>query len=115
MRFFPAPAGWWWRSTAPGYKPWSWTGTPPKPNFRLPVNPALLVTNNRINFRLVGLADRACPNPLDKRVWLTVDPSSAIEYRADRLPLASDLEMPAGAVLRPHLAKPPGPASGAAR
>ncbi|HCK28373.1 MAG TPA: hypothetical protein DHW52_14390, partial [Alcanivorax sp.] len=26
--------------------------------FRLPVNPALLVTNNRINFRLVGLADR---------------------------------------------------------
>ena len=61
--------------------------------FRLPVNPALLVTNNRINFRLVGLADRACPNPLDKRVWLTVDPSSAIEYRADRLPLASDLEM----------------------
>ncbi len=61
--------------------------------FRLPVNPALLVTNNRINFRLVGLADRACPNPLDKRVWLTVAPSSAIEYQADRLPLASDLEM----------------------
>ncbi|MTI51758.1 MAG: UDP-forming cellulose synthase catalytic subunit [Alcanivorax sp.] len=61
--------------------------------FRLPVNPALLVTNNRINFRLVGLADRACPNPLDKRVWLTVAPSSAINYQADRLPLASDLEM----------------------
>jgi len=61
--------------------------------FRLPVNPALLVTNNRINFRLVGLADRACPNLLDKRVWLTVAPSSAIEYQADRLPLASDLEM----------------------
>jgi len=61
--------------------------------FRLPVNPALLVTNNRINFRLAGVADRACPNPLDKRVWLTVAPSSAIEYRADRLPLASALEM----------------------
>tara|TARA_R110001606_G_scaffold111327_1_gene237765 strand:+ start:4621 stop:9048 length:4428 start_codon:yes stop_codon:yes gene_type:complete len=55
------------------------------------INPAYLVTHNQINFRLTGLADRACPNPLDDRVRAVIDGKSHLDMAVRRLPVANQL------------------------
>jgi hypothetical protein len=58
----------------------------------LPIDPILLGDYNRVGFKLIGVPLAACrfnePGP-----WLTVDPRSAMDITADRLPLASDLSI----------------------
>ena len=58
---------------------------------RIPVNPALIVAGNRINFRLRGLIDEQCHIPHDPDIHATVTQESALYLVTRPLPLANEL------------------------
>ena len=60
---------------------------------RFEINPALLVDHNRLGFRLYGVADQTCLNPLDPRVNAQIMPETELNLAVERLPLASRLDL----------------------
>ncbi len=60
-------------------------------DYRISIDPALLVSSNRLNFRLRASADNSCPNPLDRRIWAKLTATSRIHIAARRLPFSADL------------------------
>ena len=62
-------------------------------DYELGINPAQLVGDNRLNFRLNGTADELCHDPLDERIWASVMADSVINMSLTQLPLVNDLSL----------------------
>lgn len=60
--------------------------------YRFSVNPSYLVQHNRIDFRLFGVVDQTCPNPLDPRIQARIMPDSGLDLTSRRLRLSNRLE-----------------------
>jgi cellulose synthase (UDP-forming) len=65
----------------------------PKSRVEFTFSPALLATDNRLQFRftLKGQGANACKVARDKAFWVNIEPSSFVYLSATRLPLADDL------------------------
>ncbi|MCQ6261945.1 UDP-forming cellulose synthase catalytic subunit [Alcanivorax sp. MM125-6] len=59
---------------------------------RFQINPSLMLDHNQLGFRLFGVADQTCPNPLDPRVHARVMAGSSLDLAVERLPLANRLD-----------------------
>ena len=57
------------------------------------IPPAQLITANRLNFRLQGVVDAQCHNPLDVDIWAQVEPASELYAALLQLPIANDLRV----------------------
>ena len=62
-------------------------------DYEFDINPSLLVDHNRLGFRLYGVADQTCPNPLDPRVHAEVLPGTTLNLAMEGLPLANRLDL----------------------
>ena len=58
---------------------------------RIPVNPSLVVSGNRINFRLRGRVDERCHRPYDPAINATVLGTSGVSLSVRALPLTNEL------------------------
>jgi cellulose synthase (UDP-forming) len=65
----------------------------PKSRAELTFSPALLATDNRLQFRfaLKGQGPNACKIARDKAFWVNIEPTSFVYLGSTRLPLADDL------------------------
>jgi cellulose synthase (UDP-forming) len=63
----------------------------------IPVEPALFLTDNRLNLRFAGHYARGCEDPLHSSLWVNVSNiRSSLKLRLQRLPLRPDLnQLPA--------------------
>ena len=61
--------------------------------YEFAINPSLLLDHNRLGFRLFGVTDQTCPNPLDPRVRAEVLPDSTLHLAVENLPLADRLDL----------------------
>lgn len=60
---------------------------------RFDINPSLLIDHNRLGFRLYGVVDQTCLNPLDPRIGARVMPATVLNLAVERLPLANRLDL----------------------
>jgi cellulose synthase (UDP-forming) len=65
----------------------------PKSRIEFTFSPALLATDNRLQFRfaLKGQGANACKIARDRAFWVNIEPNSFVYLSATRLPLADDL------------------------
>lgn len=65
--------------------------TAKKMELEIPVEPALLLSNNNLDFRLTGRTVQQCNNALSKDIWVNIGKKSELVLSVQRLAVSTDL------------------------